>query len=91
MARGSERASPRASEAGAVRDAVRARYEQTVGPPELTWGQRVVLEALRGRKDDVLVAAAPCVQELVATSPLASVALTHRCLRSPTDPPTLPP
>ena len=31
----------------AVRDAMRARYEQTVGPPELTWGQRVVLEALR--------------------------------------------
>lgn len=53
----------------AVRRAMLARFEQTVGPPPLSWGQRVVLEALRGFDDDVLVAAAPHVHDLIAGFP----------------------
>ncbi len=43
-----------------------ARADQIAGPPALPWGQRVVLEALRGFDDDVLVAAAPRVHDFVA-------------------------
>jgi len=50
----------------AVQDAMRARHEQIAGPPALTWGQTVVLDALRGFEDDVLVAAAPHVHDVVA-------------------------
>ena len=53
----------------AVRRAMLARSEQTIGPPPLSWGQRVVLEALRGFDDDVLVAVAPYVHDLVAGFP----------------------
>ena len=50
----------------AVREAMLARTDRADGPPPLTWGQRVVLEALRGFDDDLLVAAAPHVHALVA-------------------------
>lgn len=50
----------------AVREAMLARADQAGKPPPLTWGQRVVLEALRGFDDDLLVAAAPHVHELMA-------------------------
>ena len=53
----------------AVRRAMLARSEQTVGPPPLSWGQRVVLEGLRAFDDDVLVAVAPYVHDLVAGFP----------------------
>ena len=52
----------------AVREAMLARADQAAGPPPLTWGQRVVLEALRGFDDDLLVAAAPHVHALLARS-----------------------
>ena len=45
----------------AVLEARWAREE----PPALSWGQRVVLEALRGFDDDHLVAVAPYVYDLV--------------------------
>ena len=44
----------------AVMASLLARADE-VAPPALTWGQRVVLEALRGYDDEVLVAAAPRV------------------------------
>jgi hypothetical protein len=44
-----------------------ARTDQAHGAPSLTWGQRVLLEALREHDDDVLVEAAPHVQDLLAT------------------------
>lgn len=50
----------------AVREAMLARVDRVDGPPPLTWGQRVVLEALRGFDDDLLVAAAPHVHTLLA-------------------------
>lgn len=53
----------------AVRQAMLARADDDLGPPALTWGQRVVLEALRGFDDELLVAVAPHVQELVAGWP----------------------
>ncbi len=43
-----------------------ARTDESVGPPSLTWGQRVVLESLRGFDDGVLVQAAPHVHDLIA-------------------------
>ena len=49
-----------------VRRAMLARADQAAGPPPLTWGQRVVLEALRGFDDDLLVTAAPHVHALIA-------------------------
>ncbi len=51
----------------AVREAMLARTDQSQGPPSLTWGQRVLLEALRGFDDGVLVEAAPHVHDLLAT------------------------
>ena len=50
----------------AVRQAMLARADDVDGPPPLTWGQRVVLEALRGFDDDLLVAAAPHIHALLA-------------------------
>ena len=50
----------------AVREAMLARSDRTDGPPPLTWGQRVVLEALRGFDDELLVTAAPHVRALLA-------------------------
>lgn len=50
----------------AVRESMLARADDAGGPPPLTWGQRVVLEALRGFDDGVLVAAAPRVHDLLA-------------------------
>ncbi len=41
----------------AVRQAMVARTDESEGPPSLTWGQRVVLESLRGFDDGVLVQA----------------------------------
>ena len=49
----------------AVRAALAHRSEQATSTPPLTWGQRVVLEALRGFDDARLVAAAPHVYDLV--------------------------
>lgn len=46
----------------AVRAAVHQRAQ-----PMLTLGQRVVLEAVRGFHDDVLIAAAPHIHDLVKT------------------------
>ena len=54
----------------AVRAALAHRAEQATSPQPLTWGQRVVLEALRDFDDARLVAAAPHVYELVAQLPL---------------------
>ncbi len=51
----------------AVREAMLARTDQSQGPPSLTWGQLVLLEALRGFDDDVLIQAAPRVHDLLAT------------------------
>jgi hypothetical protein len=51
----------------AVRDAMLARTDQLTGPPPLTWGQRVLLEALREFDDDVLIAAAPHVHDLLTS------------------------
>ena len=50
----------------AVRASLAHRAEQATSPQPLTWGQRVVLEALRGFDDARLVAAAPHVYDLVA-------------------------
>lgn len=50
----------------AVRQAMLARSEQTTGLPEVSFGQRVVLEALRGFDDELLVQVAPHVHDLVA-------------------------
>ena len=50
----------------AVRQAMLARAEQRTGLPEVSFGQRVVLEALRGSDDELLVAVAPHVHDLVA-------------------------
>lgn len=50
----------------AVHDAMLARTDRAEGPPSLTWGQRVVLEALRGFDDDLLVAAAPHVHDMLS-------------------------
>lgn len=51
----------------AVQEAMLARTDEAQGPPSLTWGQRVLLEALRGIDDGVLVGAAPHVHDLLAT------------------------
>lgn len=51
----------------AVRKAMLARTYQSQRPPPLTWGQRVLLEALRGFDDDVLIEAAPHVHDLLTT------------------------
>ncbi len=51
----------------AVREAMLARADQAQGAPSLTWGQRVMLEALREFDDDVLVETAPHVHDLLAT------------------------
>lgn len=45
--------------------AVLAARHAREAAPELSWGQRVVLEALRGFDDEHLVAAAPHVYDLV--------------------------
>jgi len=50
----------------AVRETMLTRADQAGGPSPLTWGQRVVLEAVRGFDDDLLVAAAPRVHDLLA-------------------------
>lgn len=50
----------------AVLAALAQRAGQDRGAAALSWGQRVVLEALRGVDDARLVAAAPHVHELVA-------------------------
>jgi len=50
----------------AVRETMAARADDAAGPPSLTWGQRVVLEAVRGFDDDLLVVAAPRVHDLLA-------------------------
>ena len=52
--------------AAAVRAALAHRAGQEPGAAPLSWGQRVVLEALRGFDDARLVAAAPLVHDLVA-------------------------
>lgn len=49
----------------AVRAALADRADQAQPGPALTWGQRVVLEGLRGFDDARLVAAAPHIHELV--------------------------
>ncbi len=51
----------------AVREAMLARTDQSQGPPLLTWGQRVLLEALRGFNDDIMIEAAPHVHDLLTT------------------------
>lgn len=51
----------------AVRDAMLARTDEARGPPPLTRGQRVLLEAFRGFDDDVLVDAAPHEHDLLTT------------------------
>ena len=52
--------------AAAVLASLAHRADQGPGAEVLSWGQRVVLEALRGFDDARLVAAAPHVYELVA-------------------------
>lgn len=59
----------------AVREAMLARADQADGPPPLTCGRRVVLEALRGFDDDLLVAAAPHV--LLASAVRAEALARH--------------
>jgi hypothetical protein len=51
----------------AVREAMLVRTDQSQGPPSLTWGQRVLLEALRGFDDDIMIEAAPHVHDLLTT------------------------
>jgi hypothetical protein len=51
----------------AVREAMLARTDASQGPPPLTWGQRVLLEASHGFDDDVLIDAAPHVHDLLTT------------------------
>lgn len=57
----------------AVRDAMAARADDAASPPPLTWGQRVVLEGLRGFDDGVLVAAAPQVHNLLPAFAAGSI------------------
>jgi hypothetical protein len=51
----------------AVREAMLARTDESQGPPPLRWGQRVLLKALRGFDDDILVDAAPHVHDLLTS------------------------
>ena len=63
----------------AIPETMLARTDQAQGPPPLIRGQRVLLEALRGFDDDVLIAAAPHVHDLLVT--FAAAAEPERMLR----------
>ena len=51
----------------AVHEAMLSRADNQDGPPPLTIGQRVVMEAIKGFDDQLLVAAAPHVYDLLAS------------------------